>query len=219
MQKHAEFKIYPGAYLSQMAQIEVDGLKGLSISQLMMHRLVIKHPDVPSEVWRLYETKNFDSSDGIAIHPDNKAKLVNFYELPADVLEGSRQSIPLLDGAYEAIEKDEFNPHDLLTKRILPLADLDKNHVWDKLATSPVLKTFLEEYASKRYDSHAMGIYETCLETGVPIWVPWTLAEEVRYSCIGAFESMDKKDGIILAANQPTIDKLEQTFNSMYKKE
>jgi hypothetical protein len=185
-----------------MEKIRGDGMQALSISELMMHRAVITHPDVPPEIWEHYKPLNFDSSDGIAVHPEGVAKFVSFYKLPKEAVAKSRnkQTIELAEKDYDAIEGKEFAPRAHIANQLLPLGKIGRNYLWNALATTSVLEIFLGKYARSVYSGEAMGIYGDCLDTEVIYWVPWTFGSEERCSCLGAFRQMNSSEGLILAA-------------------
>jgi len=213
-----EFSMIRGPYAEQVAQVDGRGQKILSISDLLTHALVVKHEDVPSEVSDMYQNRKFESSEGVALHPNGGVKLVNFYDLPPPIVANivGKPVIGIGDH-YDNLEGQEFAFNDVFINQVLPFSEISKNPIWNELVKDPLMEHLIE-YVSKRYDDSAMGIYQWIKKPSRPIWLPWSLAGDQSFYCIGIGDDMHEA-GLVLGAGESTLNRLRQTFDQMYNRE
>ncbi len=140
------YKEFYGRNTEQMPKLIAEGRLPLSVFGLMKRRLeVLSSSDVvKSSYWDNY----FDSGDGIAYHPDGRAKII----LDAQPLRDLTPSSKLKNGAlvlddYNSLESLELSKADLERYALgewLNRRDVKENPIWQALARD---KELLDDYA------------------------------------------------------------------------
>ena len=157
------YKAFYGRNVEQMPKLIAEGRTHMSVSDIMRKRLDVKNASKAVRNSWLYNY--FDTIDGIAYHPDGRAKIV----LDAQPLRGLTPSSELRNralvlpfGMYETLEGQEFSKDDLekyASGDWLKQKVVRDNSIWQTLARDEsLLGDYSDMIFSQGYD-RAMGIF------------------------------------------------------------
>ena len=178
------YKEFYGRNTEQMPKLIAEGRLPLSISGFMKRRLdaLNSSDEVRSSYWDNY----FDSGDGIAYHPDGRAKIVLDAQPLRDLTPSSKLrngALVLPDGVYDGLEGIELSEVDLERYAVgeqLKKKNVKDNPIWQTLARDGKL---LEDYVQNVFSQGkerfgydlAMAVYRSSA-SDVPTMRSWCLS-------------------------------------------